>query len=55
MADEVQVPACQGEHNAEVLSELGFSPAEIKELEAVGALVQPAAAPDPGTPHDGLS
>ena len=36
VADEVQVPARQGEHNAEVLVELGFSPAAIKELEAAG-------------------
>jgi crotonobetainyl-CoA:carnitine CoA-transferase CaiB-like acyl-CoA transferase len=54
VADEAQVAACQGEHNAEVLSELGFSPAETKELEAAGELVQPPAAPDPGASHDGI-
>lgn len=40
-ADEGQLVARQGEHNAEVLSELGFSAAEIAALEASGALVQP--------------
>ena len=40
-ADEGQLAARQGEHNAEVLAELGFSTAEIEVLEACGALVQP--------------
>ncbi len=40
-ADEGQQAARQGEHNAEVLAELGFSAAEIDVLEAGGALVQP--------------
>jgi crotonobetainyl-CoA:carnitine CoA-transferase CaiB-like acyl-CoA transferase len=40
-ADEVQLAARQGEHNGEVLAELGFSTAEIDVLEACGALVQP--------------
>ena len=40
-ADEVQLAARQGEHNEEVLAELGFSTAEIDVLEACGALVQP--------------
>ena len=44
-ADKDQLAARQGEHNAEVLSELGFSAAEIAALQASGALVQPAAAP----------
>ena len=44
-ADEGQLVARQGEHNAEVLSELGFSAAEIAALEASGALVQPGQAP----------
>jgi crotonobetainyl-CoA:carnitine CoA-transferase CaiB-like acyl-CoA transferase len=39
--DKDQLAARQGEHNAEVLSELGFSAAEIAALEASGALVQP--------------
>ena len=43
-ADEDQLAARQGEHNAEVLSELGFSAAEIEVLEAAGALVQPMGA-----------
>jgi crotonobetainyl-CoA:carnitine CoA-transferase CaiB-like acyl-CoA transferase len=43
-ADEGQLVARQGEHNAEVLSELGFSAAEIAALEASDALVQPTAA-----------
>ena len=37
-ADKDQLAARQGEHNAEVLSELGFSAAEIAALEASGAL-----------------
>jgi crotonobetainyl-CoA:carnitine CoA-transferase CaiB-like acyl-CoA transferase len=41
-ADEAQLAARQGEHNAEVLAELGFSAAEIEALEASGALVQPS-------------
>ena len=49
-ADEGQLAARQGEHNAEVLSELGFSAAEIAALEASGALVQPAAAPTAPAP-----
>jgi crotonobetainyl-CoA:carnitine CoA-transferase CaiB-like acyl-CoA transferase len=40
-ADEGQLAARQGEHNAEILAELGFSAAEIEGLEAGGALVQP--------------
>jgi crotonobetainyl-CoA:carnitine CoA-transferase CaiB-like acyl-CoA transferase len=39
-ADEAQLAARQGEHNVEVLAELGFSAAEIDVLEAGGALVQ---------------
>jgi crotonobetainyl-CoA:carnitine CoA-transferase CaiB-like acyl-CoA transferase len=39
--DERQLAARQGEHNAEVLTELGFSAAEIGALEASGALIQP--------------
>jgi hypothetical protein len=57
-ADEGQLAARQGEHNAEILSELGFSAAQIEAFEASGALVQPsapgscqdpAAAPDSGS------
>jgi crotonobetainyl-CoA:carnitine CoA-transferase CaiB-like acyl-CoA transferase len=40
-ADEGQLAARQGEHNAELLKELGFSAAEIEVLETSGALVQP--------------
>jgi crotonobetainyl-CoA:carnitine CoA-transferase CaiB-like acyl-CoA transferase len=41
-ADEGQLAARQGEHNAEVLKELGFSAPEIGTLEASGALIQPS-------------
>jgi crotonobetainyl-CoA:carnitine CoA-transferase CaiB-like acyl-CoA transferase len=41
-AAESQLAARQGEHNAEVLQELGFSASEIEALEASGALVQPS-------------
>jgi crotonobetainyl-CoA:carnitine CoA-transferase CaiB-like acyl-CoA transferase len=41
VADEGQLAARQGEHNAEILKELGFSLSQIEELEASGALVQP--------------
>jgi crotonobetainyl-CoA:carnitine CoA-transferase CaiB-like acyl-CoA transferase len=36
-----QLPARQGEHNTELLQELGFSASQIGALEASGALVQP--------------
>jgi crotonobetainyl-CoA:carnitine CoA-transferase CaiB-like acyl-CoA transferase len=39
---EEQFVAKQGEHNREVLAELGLSAAEIAELEIRGALVQPS-------------
>jgi crotonobetainyl-CoA:carnitine CoA-transferase CaiB-like acyl-CoA transferase len=35
-----QVPATQGEHNDEVLAELGFSTAEITKLRESGALIR---------------
>ena len=35
-----QVPAMQGEHNNEVLAELGFSPAEIAKLRESAALIR---------------
>ena len=35
-----QVPATQGEHNDEVLAELGFSPTEIAKLRESGALIE---------------
>jgi crotonobetainyl-CoA:carnitine CoA-transferase CaiB-like acyl-CoA transferase len=41
VADEGQLAARQGEHNAEVLNELGFSAAEIAAFQASGVLVQP--------------
>ena len=40
-ADEGQLAARQGEHNTQILTELGFSGPEIAALEASGALVQP--------------
>jgi len=52
-ADGGQLAARQGEHNAEILKELGFSAAEIGALETSGALVQPSrngavgSSPDP--------
>ena len=39
--DEGQLAARQGEHNAEILTELGFGTSQIGVLEACGALVQP--------------
>jgi crotonobetainyl-CoA:carnitine CoA-transferase CaiB-like acyl-CoA transferase len=36
-----QLPARQGEHNTEILKDLGFSDSQIGALEASGALVQP--------------
>lgn len=39
-----QMAAHQGEHNAEVLAELGFSNAEVDALVASGALVEPSRA-----------
>jgi len=38
--EDHQMPTRQGEHNVEVLTELGFSPAEIEALQASGALVR---------------
>jgi crotonobetainyl-CoA:carnitine CoA-transferase CaiB-like acyl-CoA transferase len=43
--NEGQLCARQGEHNAEVLAELGFSADEIGALRACGALVEPARGP----------
>jgi hypothetical protein len=40
-ASEVQLPALQGEHNDEVLRELGYHAGEIVELREQNALVQP--------------
>jgi crotonobetainyl-CoA:carnitine CoA-transferase CaiB-like acyl-CoA transferase len=51
-ADEGQLPARQGEHNAEVLNELGFGAAQIRALEASGALVQPGRNSAAGSPPD---
>ena len=39
--DDDQLVARQGEHNTEVLNDLGFSASEIGALEAGGALIQP--------------
>jgi crotonobetainyl-CoA:carnitine CoA-transferase CaiB-like acyl-CoA transferase len=48
--DEPQLPARQGEHNAAVLGELGFSESVIAALEAAGALIEPSrAAPRAGS------
>jgi crotonobetainyl-CoA:carnitine CoA-transferase CaiB-like acyl-CoA transferase len=41
-ADEIQLPAHQGEHNAEVLAELGYDQSQIEALVASGALVEPS-------------
>ena len=41
-ADEGQLAARQGEHNAEILKELGFSASQIEAFGASGALVQPS-------------
>ena len=51
-ADEGQLAARQGEHNAEVLNELGFSAAEIAAFQASGALVQPGRNGAVGSPPD---
>jgi crotonobetainyl-CoA:carnitine CoA-transferase CaiB-like acyl-CoA transferase len=57
-ADEGQLAARQGEHNAQVLNELGFSAAEIAAFQASGALVQPGrnaavgSSPDPDLAPD---
>jgi crotonobetainyl-CoA:carnitine CoA-transferase CaiB-like acyl-CoA transferase len=40
--DDAQIPARQGEHNEEILAELGFEPAVVADLVARGALVQPS-------------
>ncbi|HEY2640778.1 MAG TPA: hypothetical protein VGI66_12970, partial [Streptosporangiaceae bacterium] len=40
-ADEGQLAARQGEHNTEILKDLGFSASQIRALETSGALVQP--------------
>jgi len=40
-AGDFPVPARQGEHNLEILLDLGLTVAEIEALEATGALVQP--------------
>ena len=41
--DDDQLAARQGEHNTEVLTELGFSAGDIEALETSGALIQPGA------------
>lgn len=46
---EDQFVAHQGEHNAELLAELGYNADAIAALRAAGALVQPPAAADPPT------
>jgi len=51
-ADEGQLAARQGEHNAEVLNELGFGAAQITALEASGALIQPGRNGAAGSPPD---
>lgn len=40
--EDAQVPARQGEHNEEILTELGFDKSVIADLVARGALVQPS-------------
>ncbi len=39
---DTQVPARQGEHNDEILAELGFSADEVSSYVSSGALVQPS-------------
>jgi crotonobetainyl-CoA:carnitine CoA-transferase CaiB-like acyl-CoA transferase len=39
-AGEPQTPARQGEHNTQILAELGLSPAEIEKLSDAGALIE---------------
>lgn len=39
---EAQMPARQGEHNSQVLAEIGYTQAEIAQLVKSGALVEPA-------------
>jgi crotonobetainyl-CoA:carnitine CoA-transferase CaiB-like acyl-CoA transferase len=39
-AGESQTPARQGEHNTQILAELGLSPTEIAELRDTGALIE---------------
>ena len=51
-ADQGQLAARQGEHNAQVLNELGFSAAEIAAFQASGALVQPGRNGAVGPPPD---
>jgi crotonobetainyl-CoA:carnitine CoA-transferase CaiB-like acyl-CoA transferase len=48
-ASEVGPPALQGEHNDEVLGELGYHAEEIARLRAEGALVQPGRGVDATT------
>jgi crotonobetainyl-CoA:carnitine CoA-transferase CaiB-like acyl-CoA transferase len=48
--EESQFVSKQGEHNGEVLTELGYTAAEILDLTQRGALVQPAAT-NPATDH----
>jgi crotonobetainyl-CoA:carnitine CoA-transferase CaiB-like acyl-CoA transferase len=54
MADDGQLAARQGEHNTEVLTELGFSTDEIKTLQTSGALVQPGSSDAAGSAPERL-
>jgi hypothetical protein len=49
--DDEQFVACQGENNAEILTELGYSPAEISALSDAGVLVEPPRAAN-ASEHD---
>jgi crotonobetainyl-CoA:carnitine CoA-transferase CaiB-like acyl-CoA transferase len=40
--DSTQVPARQGEHNTEILTELGYDDEQIEALLATGTLIQPS-------------
>lgn len=53
--DDAMFAARQGEHNTELLAELGYQPCDIARLEATGALVEPARHRDADRGPAGLS
>ena len=44
-----QAPAFQGEHNQEILLELGYDMDDVETLTKLSALIEPARAPSPGS------